>query len=204
MGTWTSTQGSFAKSWSGTSMTSSRSCARFARKFPQSERAADRSHRNLSPRRTWRRDARMRARHGGSTGTDTGTIVTDTGGGGPEGGPSQGGTTGSPCTTTTDCDKLGDAVQGCSSDVGFTLGTLYPTPVCIGTTCTPDTSGAIGFCDGLLGICLPVTGGGICLPTCTFTSTSAPTGCRGKDACNVYGWDSASDPKGYGYCFGGC
>jgi hypothetical protein len=49
-----------------------------------------------------------------------------------------------------------------------------------------------------------VTGGGICLPTCTFSSTSSPTGCRGKDACNVYGWDAASDPTGYGYCFGGC
>ena len=135
---------------------------------------------------------------------DTGTVGSDTGTG-PEGGPSQGGTTGKLCTTSTDCDVLGDGVQGCTSDVGFSTGTLYPTPVCIGTTCTPDPTGAsIAFCDGLDGICLPVTGGGICLPTCTFTSTTSPTGCRGKDACNVYGWDAASDPTGYGYCFGGC
>jgi hypothetical protein len=140
----------------------------------------------------------------GTTGTDTGTIGTDTGGG-LEGGPSQGGTTGTLCSTSTDCDVLHDGVQGCTSD-SFTSGTLYPTPVCIGRSCTPDPTGAsIVFCDGTLGVCLPVTSGGICLPACTFSSTSSPTGCRGKDACDVYGWTtSTTDPTGYGYCFGGC
>lgn len=140
----------------------------------------------------------------GSVTTDSGTVTTDTGS--PfEGGTSQGGTTGKPCTSDGTCDVLGDGVQKCSSTIGFTLGKLYPDPVCIGKTCTPDPTGAsIVFCDGLAGVCLASGTSGICLPTCNFDSTTSPTGCVGKDACNAYGWTTASPAKGVGYCFGGC
>src|SRR3954468_5628435 len=42
-----------------------------------------------------------------------------------------GNTVGLPCTDDTTCDETGDGVKGCSNTL-FTLGTLYPAPVCIG------------------------------------------------------------------------
>ena len=56
-------------------------------------------------------------------------------------------------------------------------------------------------------MCLSTSSGGICLPVCEFgDSAAAPTGCIGKNKCNVYGWgkDDAGKLVAVGYCFGGC
>jgi hypothetical protein len=150
----------------------------------------------------------------GSTDLDTSVPPTDTSpppvdtspvDTGTDTGPTEGGTTGKTCTSDLTCDVLGDGVNACSSDV-FSLGTLYPTPVCIGTKCDPGDGTTIVPCDADKGVCLASGTSGICLPECSFADDgAAPTGCAGKDVCNVYGWGSPSGTlAGVGYCFGGC
>ena len=120
--------------------------------------------------------------------------------------PPHGGTTGSPCTDDTACDTTGDGINKCSNKL-FKAGTLYPTPVCIGTDCDPGDGTSIVGCDMDKGVCLSTGTGGICIGACGFDdSGAAPTGCQGKDVCNVYGWgkDTSGKLTGVGYCFGGC
>jgi hypothetical protein len=63
-------------------------------------------------------------------------------------------------------------------------------------------------CGADKGVCLQAGTTGLCLPKCDFDdSTTAPTGCLGKDYCNPYGFGTdatTSKPIGVGYCFGGC
>ena len=106
----------------------------------------------------------------------------------------------------------------------FQAGPLFPTPVCILTTCNPaPTDGAnpdpngdyIHFCDGpdqstSPGVCVPSQsnpGTGICYPACLYADDGkAAAGCTGKDACSpfAFGTDSNGAPIGIGVCFGGC
>ena len=120
--------------------------------------------------------------------------------------PDHGGTTGATCTDDTACNVTGDGINKCSNKL-FSAGTLYPTPVCIGTDCDPGDGTTIVGCDKDTGVCLSTGTGGICIPVCAFDdSGAAPAGCKGKDVCNVYGWgkDSTGKVTGVGYCFGGC
>jgi hypothetical protein len=115
-------------------------------------------------------------------------------------------TTGLGCVDDTTCDVTGAGVNRCSNGT-FSIGTLYPTPVCIGVSCDPGDGTSIMGCDDDLGVCLATSTSGICLPACAFgNSGAAPTGCIGKDVCNVLGWgkDATGTLQGVGYCFGGC
>jgi hypothetical protein len=144
--------------------------------------------------------------------TDTATPPVDTGtkidtGPKPDTGTTSDLTTGKTCVSDDTCDVTGDGINVCSKGA-FSTGDLYPTAICIGVTCDPGTGNAVYGCDGDLGICIPTTSGGICLPMCEFSdSTTAPTGCAGKNKCNAYSWGKDATtmaPFGVGYCFGGC
>jgi hypothetical protein len=116
------------------------------------------------------------------------------------------GTTGKPCTTDDECDVTGSGVNSCGN--AFAIGTLFPTPVCIGRGCDIGDGTSIMGCDGDLGVCLDDGASGICLGACGFKNDGAAPSpaCAGKDACQVLGWgkDSAGVLSGVGYCFGGC
>jgi hypothetical protein len=108
-----------------------------------------------------------------------------------------------------DCDVLGKKINQCSRGLFGKSGgnDLYPDNVCVGSTCNPGDGSTIEGCDGDTGICLATASGGICLGACNFDdSTRVPSGCVGKDLCNVYGWGKTSDMTvvGVGFCFGGC
>ena len=135
--------------------------------------------------------------------TDTGTSPpVDSGTPPADGGTSQGGTTGQACSKSTDCDVLRNGVQKCTADT-FAPDTIYPTPVCIGTTCPLPDPSKVTYCDGTAGFCLASGTSNICLPACVFgDSTAPPTGCIGHDVCNFYAYTAT--PTGFGYCFGGC
>ena len=114
---------------------------------------------------------------------------------------------GAPCTTDADCDPTGAHVGVCSSNLDPPDPT-DPQPVCVARACAIPTSGAITRCgEADVGLC--VLGGteNECFPACVFDagSTSAPTGCLGKDGCNYFGYTgSGSTLQGVGYCSGGC
>jgi|SRR5579859_6274175 len=170
---------------------------------------------------------------GGDAGSSSGVVHHEAGAGSSSGGTTgdagdDGGTTiaadgtsGKPCTTDADCHSAtGPGVNKCSNGKIFTLGQLFPTPVCIVPpsskgNCDPGQDGNIHYCDGpdlatSPGVCLPNGSNtvGICLPQCTFKADgSAASGCQGKDACNVYGFGQDTTTQavtGVGYCFGGC
>lgn len=135
---------------------------------------------------------------------DTGTVVdsaTDTG---PK---SQGGTTGKACKSDDDCDVTGEEVNQCSL-TWFAAGSLFPDPVCFGTSCEPGPDDKLTSCDEGKGWCLEYTSSTRCYPKCSFQTDSAAsvTGCVGKNACHWIGWtkDDAGKYRGAGYCFGGC
>ena len=100
--------------------------------------------------------------------------------------------------------------SGKSSTELFTKGPLYPTAVCIGVDlpeCAMNDGTSVVTCNGDKGVCLDTGTNQLCLPACSFDdSGSAPTGCTGRDVCNVYGWghDASGTVTGVGYCFGGC
>jgi hypothetical protein len=145
-------------------------------------------------------------------------AATDDGGGGAGGFD---GTTGMACKTNTDCRPDGGiGVNVCSNDPKFfTIGPVFPTPVCILPTCDPGKDGFVHYCDGPVdstgvivptapGVCLSTGTSGICLPQCTILPDgSAPKGCLGKDVCNLAGsgFDTtANQPTAVGFCQGGC
>lgn len=116
-------------------------------------------------------------------------------------------TTGKACTDDASCDTPCETGAAFCSPTGFTSGSLYPTPTCFSAECDPGDGTKITGCDGDTGVCLSTSSGGICLPVCSFDdSVAAPTGCIGKNKCNVYGWgkDDAGKLVAVGYCFGGC
>ena len=171
---------------------------------------------------------------GGDGGGDGNVIVHKEAGGSSSSGGSEAGddeagatgydgTTGKECTSNADCiGDGGPGVNKCSIDIGFTVGALFPTAVCMippssTGNCTMPNDGEVHSCDGpdvstSPGLCDPTSTGsttGICYPQCTFKSDgSAATGCVGKDACNPYGFgpdpSNASAAIGVGICFGGC
>jgi hypothetical protein len=113
-------------------------------------------------------------------------------------------TVGKACTAAADCDPLGTGDGTC-------IAYAYPTPVCIETSCDPGDGTKIVACDNCdgidRGVCLSEgSGGGICLPACSFADDGAAAkGCVGKDACVPFGWTTTSPPiTGIGYCYGGC
>ncbi len=111
------------------------------------------------------------------------------------------GTVGNPCFTNDECDVTGEAVNVCTRGA-FGGDSLYPTSVCIGTTCDPGPA-PLTTCDGDRGLCLTTSSGGICLPRCTFGNDGAPPkGCAGKNMC----WPvaRADSTSWWGYCFAGC
>ncbi|HLK35392.1 MAG TPA: hypothetical protein VKU41_01485 [Polyangiaceae bacterium] len=128
------------------------------------------------------------------------------------------GTVGQPCKTMSDCQPDGGAMQNvCSNAMLFTLGPVFPTPVCILPMCDPGQDGNLHFCDGpdmptSPGVCLPTdsTGTtGVCLPQCQFPLDGSPTtGCQGKDVCNfaavLLDTTSGQPTMGVGFCQGGC
>jgi hypothetical protein len=114
---------------------------------------------------------------------------------------------GAPCTTDADCDPTGAHVGVCSSNLNPPDPT-DPNPVCVARACSIPASGAITRC-GVADVGLCVLGGteNECFPACVFDagSTTAPTGCLGKDGCNYFGHTgSGSTLQGVGYCSGGC
>lgn len=117
------------------------------------------------------------------------------------------GLAGTPCSTTSDCDPAATGGRSCSKEM-FLNGPVNPTAVCITTRCDASiTVGEYVACDKGAGICLRTSPtGGLCMGACFFGSTTAaPIGCAGKNACNAYAW-SNTDGKvvGYGFCFAGC
>jgi hypothetical protein len=141
--------------------------------------------------------------------TDTGVISFDTGKADTKPPPFDGGfvedkTVGKTCTGDDDCDVTGDGINLCTLGA-FGGDSLYPTSVCIGNSCDPGSGTTVMGCDADLGVCIPTSSGGICLPVCSFDDTGAvPVGCAGKNRCNTYAWDNTSGVIGIGYCFGGC
>ena len=134
------------------------------------------------------------------------------------------GTVGKACQANSDCQPPGGPGVSLCSNTAFTQP-IWPTPVCVITTCDPvdpTGNGAVQFCDGAPtdtsapGLCVPTTnpiqkGMGICMPKCTFGANfsgpgGAPLGCQGKDTCNVaaFAVDNTGAIVGVGYCFGGC
>ncbi len=163
---------------------------------------------------------------GSGSGGSSSSSGSSSGGEGGSSGGSYDGTTGKQCTTDADCHSAtGPGINKCSVDGFYTVGQLYPTPICLippaqAGNCNPGTDGNIHYCDGpddpsSPGICL-MTGGtataptGNCYAQCTFKGDgSAASGCVGKDVCNLvgYGLDTTATPPavtGVGVCFGGC
>jgi len=153
----------------------------------------------------------------GSGASSSGSVVAATDAAAPR---TYDGTVGMPCTLSTDCEPPGGPGASICSKTAFGVGPLWPTPVCILMRCDPVGSGngGIRYCDGppndptSPGICLPTTSPpqvnmGTCLPRCEFAvDGGAPTGCQGKNACNLVGAISIATGSvvGEGYCFGGC
>jgi hypothetical protein len=160
--------------------------------------------------------------HGDANATGDAPVLCEKGVLGADGVTCYDGTVGKTCTTDADCDVTGQGLAACTVTAGFTLGPLWPTPVCILKTCDPapagDTSGQfIHNCDGddqdpsAHAVCVPTTtptqsGKGVCYPMCQYQDDGQkPQGCQGKDVCNPFAFgESNSGPTGIGICFGGC
>jgi hypothetical protein len=156
---------------------------------------------------------------------DTG-VITPTKEAGPphpmlEGGPEDDGsmpgqteekTVGKPCASTADCKVAGSVNDNACSKGGFVDGDLLGTPVCIQPSCTQGSGGTIGdlLCDDQTGLCLPTGGSdtmGICLPFCSFDSTTVSDKCEGGNKCNIayLGTDTMTmKASAIGFCFGAC
>jgi hypothetical protein len=130
-------------------------------------------------------------------------------------------TTGKTCTTDSDCAAPGGPGLNVCSIMGyFRGGPLNPTPVCLSPApCDLGTGVNVMYCDGPSptdstspGICLPTATAmsgpnGQCFPKCTIPADgSAPTGCKGKDRCNLFatGAGTTGALTALGYCLGGC
>src|SRR5262249_21163893 len=54
-------------------------------------------------------------------------------------------TTGKPCTSSDDCDTTGLGNEYCSTSA--VIGSFYPTPVCLGSSCDPGDTTKVATCD---------------------------------------------------------
>ena len=121
-------------------------------------------------------------------------------------------TVGKECTSTADCKVAGSKNDNACSKGGFTDGDLLGSPVCIQPSCTQGAGGTIGdlLCDDQTGLCLPTGGSdtmGICLPFCSFDSTTVSDKCAGGNKCNIayLGTDTMTmKASAIGFCFGAC
>ena len=115
---------------------------------------------------------------------------------------------GAACSSDSTCDPTGAHVGVCSSSL-YPPDSTDPDPFCVAKACALGAAGTVTRC-GLadVGICVPGGSDNECFPACTFPTNgaTAPTGCRGKDACNFYGTqtDSTGVVSGVGVCSGGC
>lgn len=163
---------------------------------------------------------------GGTTHKDASSVgvTPDTGTGGSETSVPPGtfdGTTGMPCASNADCKSAGGpGINRCSISNYFSGGPIDPTPVCLSPdACDLGDGTTVQFCDSAdptdpnsPGVCLPTQTGstglaGQCFPRCSITPDGvAPTGCAGKDACNLFAWgvDQNNQPLAIGFCVGGC
>lgn len=121
-------------------------------------------------------------------------------------------TVGKECTSTADCKVAGSKNDNACSKGGFTDGDLLGSPVCIQPNCTQGAGGTIAdlLCDDQTGLCLPTGGSdtmGICLPFCSFDSTTVSDKCAGGNKCNIayLGTDTMTmKASAIGFCFGAC
>ena len=118
------------------------------------------------------------------------------------------GTTGKPCVDDATCDPAHTGENVCTAHHFSALGTLYPSPMCVGRECEPGPLGARPLsCDGDHGIC--VGDGalvGSCLPRCSFDPTSPARGCPRGTLCTP-SWverDASGTVHGEGWCAPAC
>jgi hypothetical protein len=118
------------------------------------------------------------------------------------------GTTGKPCIDDATCDPAHTGENLCSVHGYSALGSLYPSPLCIGRECDPGPLGVRPrACDEDHGVCYG-DGAlvGTCLPGCTFDATSPARGCPEGTLCTP-SWierDVAGAARGEGWCAPDC
>ncbi|MCA9589845.1 MAG: hypothetical protein KC657_31290 [Myxococcales bacterium] len=111
-------------------------------------------------------------------------------------------TVGNVCAADVDCEKVAPVDKICTKN-GFAVGSINPTPVCIGVSCTIFDPNLVNLCDGAKGVCVL---GGVCMPQCTFDATKMTSACAGKNMCNVHKIRGGGPAPfyGVGYCYRGC
>jgi hypothetical protein len=122
-------------------------------------------------------------------------------------------TTGLACMTDDDCDKTLAGIAHCSNTIGYVVGPLNPTAICLqidsSDVCEPTDDMTIRFCDGNLGLCTkggtnPATCEGMCILGADGTWEQK---CAGNNGCNTqaFGTDSMTMKISLiGTCQGGC
>ncbi|GAC1351243.1 MAG: hypothetical protein NVSMB1_02400 [Polyangiales bacterium] len=119
--------------------------------------------------------------------------------------------TGKKCSTNNDCDLAGDGWAQCSIKF-YTIGTLNPTPVCIGAgtadepACDAGDGKTIKFCDNNVGLCdqdSMKVNPPLCKPKCqTAADGTWVQHCEGLNRCNYKG--NTATGIIVGICEGGC
>jgi hypothetical protein len=119
-------------------------------------------------------------------------------------------TTGKECKDDSDCEGAANAVnQNLCSKGAFKDGDIYGSPVCLGE-CTPNANAktvADLMCDGETGLCLGSSTSGLCVPACSYDSTTVDVPCAGGNKCAPgYTLEKTEDGTGaiLGYCWGAC
>lgn len=116
------------------------------------------------------------------------------------------GTVGLTCSADSDCEVAGSVGDNSCSTSTYPEDDTFNTPVCIQSGCSVTAQTLAGYqCDGTAGYCYEGGGSGVCLPFCSFDSTSMKSTCQGKNHCvvaNVY--SDNGDITGFGFCFGSC
>jgi hypothetical protein len=122
-------------------------------------------------------------------------------------------TTGLLCMTDDDCDKTAAGIAHCSNSIGYVVGPLNPSAICLqidsSDVCTPTDDTTIHFCDGNLGLCTkagmnPATCEGACIMSADGTMVQK---CAGNNGCNTaaFGTDEMTMKISLiGTCQSGC
>jgi hypothetical protein len=117
-------------------------------------------------------------------------------------------TTGLPCTDDAICDPAHTGDNMCTAHHFSALGSLYPSPLCVGRECDPGPTRARPLpCDEGHGVCV---GDGVlvgsCLPGCTFDAIAPARGCPAGTVCTP-SWlerDLTGAIEGLGWCAPAC
>lgn len=117
-------------------------------------------------------------------------------------------TVGDPCTDDATCDPEHTGDNVCTAHHFSALGTLYPTPMCVGRECDPGPLYAHPLpCDGDHGVCVgDGTLVGSCLPGCTFDASTKARGCPSGTLCTP-SWierTASGAGQGEGWCAPSC